>query len=83
MELEPFVKEAIVGIANGVGAAQQAGVRAKLLPAFIQEKGGVEFDLGINIRDGKIEVVGVHTRETASRIKFSVVVGAKAKVVEQ
>jgi len=66
MELDQFVKETIVCVIEGINSAKSEG-RGAGYPDH-----GIEFDLGINIKDEKIEIVGKENKDypVASRIKF-------------
>jgi hypothetical protein len=66
MVLDQFVKETVVCVITAINGAKSAGMEA------IRPKDGIEFDLGINIVSGKIEVVGQSSKDflSPSRIKF-------------
>ena len=66
MELDQFVKETVVRVITAINGAKSAGLEA------IRPKDGIEFDLGIDIKDEKIEIVGHQNKDypIASRIRF-------------
>lgn len=74
MELQEFVKTAIKAIGKGI----QDGKEGNIVPGdplIGKDYGkGVEFDLGVRIVGGNIEVVGTSNKDapSMSRIKFSI-----------
>lgn len=73
MELEKFVTTVIKAIGKGIREGTEEGNFEPGYPSGSQNP-GVEFDLGVNEKDDKIEVVDRYNKDipVASRIKFTI-----------
>ncbi len=72
MELEQFVKDTLIAILKGCqqGETDQSAAGT---PVGIKEGAkGIEFDLGITFYEGKPTVVGIHSSQCHSRLRFFV-----------
>jgi len=78
MELEQFVKDALIAIQKGC----QEGATDKMIawgPSSVTEGvNGIEFDLAIRFVQGKISVIGIWEDKGQSRLRFSVPIANKS-----
>ncbi len=77
MELQQFVKDALIAIQNGCQEGATDKTKARSPVCYKEGAEGIEFDVGVLFDDGKICVKGIGS-DCTSRIRFFVpIVGKK------
>jgi len=77
MELQQFVKDALIAIQNGCQEGATDKTKAGQPKSHIEGARGIEFDLGIKFDKGKISVAGSGDLEGRSRLRFYVPIDEK------